>query len=421
MIKLWLVAWHEYRQHVLKRSFLFALLSVPLLIAVLALVAKVPSLLDSMNTRYTAVGYVDHAGVLAGNVPVSTGSSEQTVQLIAFSTEEAATAALEAEEIEAYYVLGADYHQTRQVELVYIDEPGGDAVRQFREFLRVNLLADQPVEIAQRALEGSHHTVRSPDGRREFSGSLTLGQLLPALTGLALVALIFFSSGYLMQAVVEEKSNRTMEILVTSISSNQLVGGKVLGIIAVSVTQFLGWIVFAILAAIVGGQFLGVEWLQDLGVDPQAVLMMIALVVPAYVMAAALMTAIGAAFTEEQVGQQIVALFISFYMIPLGLIIPLMRTPNSSLAVGLSLFPLTAPVILPLRTLFTPVPLWQTAAAVAIQSLLALGRVDRSTHLPSGHAALRQATAVAGAARYGKTTIPGAAAPCRPSDGHAGG
>jgi len=127
------------------------------------------------------------------------------------------------------------------------------------------------------------------------------------------------------------------------------------------------------LAVFVGGQFLGVEWLQGLSLDPQAILMMLALVIPAFVMVAALMVAMGAMLTDEQAGQQIALVFISLYMIPLFLAIPLMRAPNSALAVALSIFPLTAPVVLPLRTLFIQVPFWQFAAAVTIQSLLALG------------------------------------------------
>jgi ABC-2 type transport system permease protein len=374
MPKLWLVARYEYRRHVFRKGFLVGLLSVPVLVTVIALVAGFLSLMGRMDQDAAKVGYVDLAGLLADSIQVPAGrDAGETVRLAPFQTQEAASAALSSGQIEAYFVLAHDYQESHQVELVVTGEPDSKVVHAFRTFLQAELLTNQPREIAQRAIAGNQSILRSPDGRLEFAGKLTPEHLLPPLVGLTFVILIFMSSGYLTQAMVEEKANRTIEILVTSLSPSQLVSGKLMGIIAVTLTQFAGWAAFATLSAFVGGQVVGLPWLQDISVDPSAILLLAALLVPAYVLVAALMMTLGIGLADVRGSQQVVTILISLYMVPFGLILPVIGNPNSPLAIGLSLFPLTSPVMLPLRFVLVPVPLWQIAIAVAIQSLLALG------------------------------------------------
>ncbi len=374
MSKLWRVARNEYRRHVFRKGFLVALLSLPLLIAVAAVVAGLLSLLDRTSQNIPAVGYVDLAGTLAAPILVYTDSdSTDTLHLVPFATEEAASAALASGQIEAYFVVANDYQETRQVTLVTLEEPAGSVVRGFRVFLQTNLLASLPTDVSQRAITGSHPILRSPDGRLEFTGKLTPDHFLLPLAGLLFVIVIFISSGYLTQAVVEERANRTMEILVTSLSPRQLVAGKLLGIVAVTATLVVSWLAFATAAAFVGGQVFDVEWLQGIRLDPGAILLLVGLLGPAYLMMAALMLTAGIALADVRGNQQVVALFISLYLVPLGLLVPVIGNPNSFLAIALSLFPLTAPVMLPLRFALVPVPFWQIVASVALQSLLALG------------------------------------------------
>ena len=88
--------------------------------------------------------------------------------------------------------------------------------------------------------------------------------ILPALISMVFLFLVFNSAGYLMQAIADEKTNRTMEVLVTSVSTNQLTIGKTLGIIGVSFTLFLAWILFAVLG-ISGPSHLKRTSLEDRG------------------------------------------------------------------------------------------------------------------------------------------------------------
>lgn len=366
MNKLWLVVRREVLDRITRRGFLFALLSVPL---VLVVIVTVSVLLGGEEPEETfVVGAVDQAGIL---VTASAGADER-VDWRAFSSEADAAQALSAGEIRGYALIPPDYAQTLQVTWVHRGGLDRTVAAALGERLRAGLLADQPAEIARRALEGSETVVHLPNGR-EFTSGLTFEHLLPSLAGMALIALVFFSSGYLSDAVVDEKTNRTMEILVTSLSAGQLMSGKVLAIAIVTLLQFVTWLILGGLAVAVGGQGLGLEWLQGVRPDAGLLLLVAALVVPAYLFVAALMVAVMATVVEPRSGQQVMMALLICYILPLNLVLLLLGNVNDPLMVFLGLFPLTAPVVMPLRVTFTVVPAWQIVASVVIEWLCALG------------------------------------------------
>ncbi len=381
MSKLWLVFVYEYKRHAFKKTFLFALLSMPLAIL---LTFGIGHFFDRMENDLRPVGYVDHAGLLTdplpapprGGRPMSPGAP-RLVPLLAFETEEAARAALETKQIQAYYVVTADYSRSKQVNLVYFEPPTSNATRQFWDFMQINLLTDLPQDIARRAVADSNLIVRWPDsapgGAREFSEGTFLATFAPLFGGLAFIILLFMASGYLMGAVAEEKENRTMEILVTSLSPGRLIGGKVLGIIAVVLTQLLAWIVFGVLAVWIGGHVLGITLLQSFALDVSMLGKMTAIALPSFVMIAALMTALGATVTEVHEAQQATAIFALPFMAPYWFAGQILQDPSGPLAVGLSIIPPTSLSTMSLRIGFSPVPNWQLAASALLVTCCALG------------------------------------------------
>ncbi|MDH7490118.1 MAG: ABC transporter permease [Anaerolineae bacterium] len=372
MFKLRLIAVHEYKRHVLRKRFIWALLSVP---ALLALMVGITALAVRMERDYRPVGYVDHSGMLAD--PVMPPKGEGAVEIHAFPGEAEAQKALQAGEIQCYYVLPADYVQTSKVELVYLKPPNSNATSHFWDFMQMNWLANQPPEVARRvaAMSDDDIIVQTPDGRREFAAEPTLGDLLPVIAGIAFMTLLGFSGGYLVQVVSEEKENRTMEVLITSASAGEFIGGKVVGLVCVILTQALAWLAFAGAAIVVARRLLQTPFLETVRVDGGVVLMMLAVFVPAFVMYSALMTALGATVAEPQEAQQIAGLFILPNVVPLWMMMTFIQNPNGPIAVALSLFPLTSPVSLTIRATFGIVPAWQAAVAAALLVLSAWGAV----------------------------------------------
>ncbi len=371
MKKFWLVAVHEYSRHVFRRRFLLALFSVPLMIvATIVLVIVV----IMINTDPTPIGYIDQSGLLAKAIPQSPAKwPERTVPMRAYLDEQSAKSDLQAGKIQAYFIIPADYLQTGKAQEVYLKEPKGIAVQQFDSFLATNLLAGQPPAIANRIQEGSQLTVQSLDKSREFAQDRIINLILPFLAGILFIVGMSTSSGYLMQAVVEEKENRTMEIIVTSVSPNQLMSGKVLADIAVGVTQLVVWALFILLGLVIGRDF--VPALNGLEFSGEMAAILIAVMIPAFIMVSGLMAAVGATVTAASEGQQIMALFTIPIWLPYIFIATFIQNPNSPLAIAMSIFPLTAPMSIAMRLGFTSIPAWQLILSEVILVLSAIGAV----------------------------------------------
>ena len=373
---IWRVALYEYRRNVFKKSFILLLISVP---AFIAFSIGMGIFMESLEDNPLPVGYVDHAGVFAAATTAQKidtawiAENEDRVEFIAYSSEDEAAAALKGGIIQLYNVFPPDYFKTRRVIHTYIEKPGENAERQFFNFLQVNLLSSQPKEIAFRTAAGTDVTVRSIDGRRAVpSGGPTFGLLMPVFITMAFLFMILMSSGYTLNAVADEKENRTMEVLVTSTSSSRLISGKIISVIAISLTLLIVWIIVILIGISVGRQ-LGMEWLVDLSMDWRTILATFAISIPAYALTIALMTAIGAMVTTSQEGQAVSSIFIILHLAPLYIGLIFLNNPHAPLAIILSLCPFTALMTIGMRNLFTIVPTWQILVSMSIQIFCAIG------------------------------------------------
>jgi ABC-2 type transport system permease protein len=371
MNKFWRIAWHEYSRHVFRSRFLFVLFSVPLLIAFTAILVIVMIIIE---TSSKPVGYIDHSGFLSN--PVSQPRvkwPEQFVRMVAYTDETSANNDLQAEKIQAYYIIPEDYLKIGQVKVIYLTKLPGSDEEQFTAFLKANLLANRSPDIANRVLDGSHIIIQSTDKNREASKEGFINIILPFLAGILFIVAISTTSGYLMQAVVEEKENRTMEIMVTSVSPGQMMSGKVIADIAVGVTQLLIWSIFIVLALVIGRNY--IPSLGGLQFSGEIIGVLLVVMVPAFIMISGLMAAVGATVSEASEGQQIVGLFTIPLWLPYIFIGVFMQNPNSPLAIAMSLFPLTAPMTIAIRIALTTIPTWQLIASVTILVLSAIGAV----------------------------------------------
>lgn len=369
MHKTWLIFIHEYKRHVMKKSFLFGILSMPLFIGVMIFVGFLTAWLDYNNAP---VGYVDAYGILSSSKQVPPAKMElfPKVELVPMDSEESARSAMDSQVIQAYFIIPENYLSSGEVTMIKNDKTGENASDDFGEFMVYNLVQDRSPEIINRMTEGSNLIIRSLDGSREMSEDNWLSILLPIVSGILFMIAVNISGSYLLQAVVEEKENRTMEIIVTSVSADQLMTGKILGDLLVGLTQLAVWIIFVLIALQLVPAFIPMVEIPK--IELRYLLLIIATLLPAFVMISAAMGAIGATATESREAQQIAGWFTIPIMIPLWFITSIMLNPNGPISVGLSLFPLTAPIALPLRAMFTTVPAWQIILVIAVLVLLAI-------------------------------------------------
>jgi ABC-2 type transport system permease protein len=359
MRSFWLIAKHEYRKMVGKRSFWFAALGIPLL---MALVIGITILVTDSNKNEKPLGYVDQAGVLSSAVQPEAQGESGVVEFRPLADDASARKALEQEAIQAYYLLPPDYLQSHQMQLVYQTDAPQEAVReQFSRFIRANLAAGQPPDVQTRLIEAPSITMRTLDGSREVSSGNIANVILPFAAAFLFFFTIMTSAGYLLQVVADEKENRTLEMLITSLSPEQLISGKAAGLMAVSLTQLGIWLPAIAAGLLVGAQFL--EPLQAIRI-PWTFLLVIALYfLPAFALIAAMMTAIGGATTEMRQGQQIAGILNLLFILPMMLSVLVFTNPDSPLLLFFTLFPTTSFVTVMLRWSTSAIPFWQLAAS----------------------------------------------------------
>lgn len=371
MNKVLQVAWQEYRQHVFNKRFLLGMLSVPLLILVMVLLVFI---IVSMENDTKAIGYVDHSGLLADPLPAPLPEEpEKPVALLPFDTEALAGAALDAGEIQGYYILPSDYLSTGMLSVVYLEPVKSPARRQFYDLLTVNLLRQVDPAVANRLTEGAEVVIVTPDGSRVASEEDFFSSFLPMILGLGFMIILFSTGGYLLQAVVDEKENRTMEVVITSVSPNQFMAGKIIGDLSIGLTQILLWGV--LIGAIVLAARDSVEFLQAVRISTQTWLLLGLILFPTFVLVSGLMAMVGSTVAETREANQVIGFLAMPVWIPYMLIGLILENPNSPIAVILSLMPMTAPLTMLMRDGITILPAWQIGLSAAIQVASAVGAI----------------------------------------------
>ncbi len=212
----------------------------------------------------------------------------------------------------------------------------------------------------------------SSSGERKSIGELQI--LVPMGFMLLMMISVMTTGGYLMTTVVEEKSNRVMEVLLSAVSPFQLMCGKVLGHMCVG----------ALIISIYGG--LGVSGLIYFALSQLVSPLMLVLLVCYFLIAsttmAAMMAAIGSAVNELREAQTLQTPVIMLVMLPWMIWFVIQRAPNSILAVTLSFVPGISPFVMVLRMAGSePIPLWQHPVAIAIGIATALASLWASAKI----------------------------------------
>lgn len=370
MNKVKLVAFEEIRRAVFTKTFILVLLSVPFFIVMMIMPGII---MEELSKNDLPIGYVDRSGVLDAPRALPIGESDRQIDILAFPTSEQATKALDAGELQAFYVLHEDYLDSRRVDLMFREQPDSAATSRFRDFLQFNLLDHLPEEVAWRAADRAEITIRNPEATRLFtSGAPPLGTVLPIFLGLAIGGLVFTGAGSLMSGLVDEKSNRTIEVVSTSISSSKMITGKLFGIITVSLVQLAFWILVGVAVIWLAGSVFGVEWFQDPVVDWSGLISVLAVAIPSFVLTSAVMFALGATVVDAQEGQALGPLLFMVFMIPVYSLLAIANEPHGGVAVTLSLLPLTSILAIGIRGMLTVIPAWQIIASMLIQIVCAV-------------------------------------------------
>lgn len=359
MHKMWLVAQHEYLTNLKRRSFLFAAFGLPVFIGVVMII--VFGLVgNSEGTLEDAgqVGYIDEAGVLSAEV-------DKPATFTRYGDEATARAALDEGTLGAYFVVPSDYLSMGRVRLVNYST-SSEALRDAVEnFLRANLAASLDPNIPlERVQDPVNMTVHLLDTGRTLEQEAVIGLfLVPFMFSVIFLMSSQITSGFLMSGVVEEKTNRIMEILITSVTPMQILAGKLLGLGALGLTQLVVWAVVAVVGLNFSEQ---IPFLQGIVIPPDLIIFGLIYFLLGYFFMASIMAGIGAVVGSEQESRQYAGIISLVLAAPFFAITSFITDPNGTVPVLLTLIPFTAPLSAIMRLSFGTIPPEQLILSIAI-------------------------------------------------------
>ncbi len=401
MNKTLLVLRYELLATLRRRSFLLMAFGIPLLAILIfagATIVKGNSTGNSDAMSETGAfelkveGYVDQSGLISVIPPdIPPG------HLLAYANEEQARQALEAGDIAAYYVILEDFVETGEIFYVYPDttpliSDGQDWL--MRRTLLLNLL-DGDTELADRVWDPMDLEVFNlapepqQDGGLGYQSNLLI-RYLPAIMAILFYVFLLTASNILLRNISSEKENRTIEILMLSLNPRQMLAGKIIGLGIASLLQTIFWVGTLFTLMNMGGGTLGLP--EEFALPVSILAWGLVFFTLGFAMYASLMAGVGALVPKLKETSQ--ASFVAMaplmigYMV--GLLSPLAEAPHGAIPTVLSLFPLTAPIVMMMRLTVGNVPLWQLLlsaglmAVTAYAIVCAVAAMFRAQHLLSG-------------------------------------
>jgi ABC-2 type transport system permease protein len=319
----------------------------------------------------------------SGLVIEDDGLSGQTAPgtFVMFGNEAAALAAYEAGEIGNYYVVPAGFQEGAAIRHVAPSRtyPGMFSEQAALYQVVASVLTGDPA-LVQRLQQPAQ--IQETNLSPETGGIGTSGELGQLFVGIG-IAMLFFATtlgaaGYLLQSLGKEKQSRVLEVLLSALQPRDLLVGKIIGLGAMGIVQLAVWSVVVILVLGRGDTLFSNLPLPALPWQRWALIALF--YIAGYFVYATLYAGLGALSPNPKEGSQYAFLIILPVLIPLWFSNVFWTAPNSPAAVGMSLFPLTAPLAMPLRLSAGIVPAWQLGVSLAliiVTSIVVIALVTR--------------------------------------------
>ncbi|MDR0619613.1 MAG: ABC transporter permease [Bacteroidales bacterium] len=395
----------EYLTRVKKKSFIITTLLMPLLMVILMFA---PALLMNIGKDAKTFLIVDETGLYS-----QAFTSDSKNNYVFMQDTVVARDSLRSGNYTAMLLIhgrGSDTSNTQNISMYYEQsEPGIDVISDIKSAVKTQLqsvLMQQIEGVDEKVFEKinrTHVELSSQDIQTGLQSYVEVKTAFGFICGFLIYFFVFIFGSQIMSGVLEEKQNRIVEVIVSSVKPMQLMLGKVLGLALVGFTQIFIWVVFGFLLVTVSGLIAGsgvnVQDIAAGGVSavnmggqqinasamtemmsniqnmiasiniPYLVLMFLFYFLGGYFLYASLFAAVGAAVeTQEETSQ-----FMLPITVPLILAIIVMSNiimePSGPVAFWFSMIPFTSPVAMMARLPFG-VPIWEIALSLG---LLVLG------------------------------------------------
>ena len=378
MHKIWLIIKREYLVRVRKKSFIIMTILGPILMAALLIV---PTFLATQTQENRIIALNEDANYIL--------EDSEFMHFTTIPTSEAELLKTDFSESPFYallYIEGENFtlYSNKQISLS-VSKSIERQLEQLIEHEKLKLLGID-LQILEDASTEINITTKiiSEDGNTSNSqaeASMGIG----FISGILIYMFIFMYGTMVMRGVIEEKTSRIVEVIISSVKPFQLMMGKILGVALVGLTQFVLWILLTIIISTVAElAFLDANVMAtEMNSSDQSVILaqvaeftgginllqiflaFIFYFLAGYLMYSALFAAVGSAVDAEADTQQFVLPITIPLILSFVLITPIMENPDGVLAFWMSMIPFTSPVIMMVRLPFG-VANWELALSIGI-------------------------------------------------------
>jgi ABC-2 type transport system permease protein len=188
--------------------------------------------------------------------------------------------------------------------------------------------------------------------------------LVPLIFAVIFMISIFFASGFLFQSVTEEKENRLIEILLSSVSSWQLLVGKILGLGLAGLLQVAVWLVTVFIFSELAPSI--IPALSAMQIPVSLIGWALVYFILGYLLFAAIYAGVGSIGSSAKESQSWSTIFVLPAILPYYFSYFIVTQPESVLSRVLSLFPLTSPMAVMMRLPAGTIPAWELALSLVI-------------------------------------------------------
>lgn len=409
MRNVFLVLKHELITTLSRTGFLIMGFGIPLIAVLLFSIISVvkqennsPAEADQNDdVELNVEGYVDLAGIIKG-LPDDVSPEF----LLSFTSEAEANQALNNGEIEGFYLIPNEFGESGEFMYVSPDRTPLSADNQdwiMRWTLLVNML-DGDMDRASKIWNPLDLTIRNiaplPEHDRFAEEDCTtpgytctsnvLVRVIPSIIVILFFIFLSNGSGQLLRSVTTEKQTRMVEILMLSISPQQIMAGKILGLGIAGLLQLIAWVASGFLILNTGQQTLSLP--QEFSIPAATYFWWIIFFILGFLIYGSLMAGAGALVPSlKEVSSATMLMMIPLVLGYFIAITPIgQEAPHGALMTIMSMVPFTTPVLMVLRVTVGGVPTWQLLLAVAINLIStviiirSVGRLFRAQILLSG-------------------------------------
>lgn len=374
----------EYLIRVKKKSFIIITFLMPLLLGGLMLFPAFMSTITSEAQRKVAVvdlkGDIYPSFTQALDITIKGGKKKFLLEKVAADVimlpqvKEKLTQRVDSEELDAYIIIPSDviaegkaeYYARNVGNITEIDSIS-KALNKVVVEERLNQEGLEPLLINRLIEKVELKTVKIVKGEEKAGGFVSeyFGTLIFVM--ILYMTIIMYGQS-IMRGVIEEKSSRVVEVLLSSVTPFQLMCGKIMGIGAVGLTQYFIW--GAVILVIGGyGQSFAAQMGSELGqieilLSPATIVFFIIFFILGWLLFATMYAAVGAICNTDQEAQQAQFPIIMFLILPIFLMIYIVGNPNSGLTTVLSLIPFFTPMLMFMRINLVMPPAWQIGLSI---------------------------------------------------------